>query len=95
MPYNDCKSEGGHKLALTYEIRKPRKVIRGQLTTLIKRSGLTVEEFAELVLARHERTVRRWMVGDSPIPKVVCRWIMRQPEVEREADHVSTLIGRR
>jgi hypothetical protein len=41
------------------------------LAAAIKASGLSARKFAELVLVRDERTVRRWLAGDSPIPKVV------------------------
>jgi len=37
----------------------------------IKASGLSARKFAELVLLRDERTVRRWVAGKSPIPKIV------------------------
>jgi hypothetical protein len=41
------------------------------LAKAIETSGLSARKFAELVLVRDERTVRRWLAGDSPIPKVV------------------------
>ncbi len=41
------------------------------LAAAIERSGLSARKFAELVLVRDERTIRRWLAGDSPIPKVV------------------------
>ena len=37
----------------------------------ILRSGLSARAFARDVLWRDERTVRRWLSGESPVPKVV------------------------
>lgn len=37
----------------------------------IKASGLSARKFAEMVLLRDERTIRRWVAGKSPIPRVV------------------------
>jgi hypothetical protein len=41
------------------------------LRAAIERSGLSARAFAVRVLIRDERTVRRWLAGDSPIPAVV------------------------
>jgi hypothetical protein len=41
------------------------------LAAAIKASGLSARQYAERVLVRDERTIRRWLAGDSPIPKVV------------------------
>lgn len=41
------------------------------LEAAIQRSGLSARKYAELVLIRDERTIRRWLKGDSPIPKAV------------------------
>lgn len=41
------------------------------LSAAIEQSGLSARKYAELVLVRDERTIRRWLKGDSPIPKVV------------------------
>jgi hypothetical protein len=38
---------------------------------MIERSGLSARAFARDVLWRDERTVRRWLAGDSPVPAVV------------------------
>lgn len=45
------------------------------LRAAIRRSGLSNRQFAERVLARDERTVRRWIAGTSPIPDAVVRWL--------------------
>jgi hypothetical protein len=41
------------------------------LRDAIKASGLSARRFAVQVLVRDERTVRRWLAGDSPIPRAV------------------------
>lgn len=42
------------------------------LLSLITESGLSLRRFAETVMVRDERTVRRWMAG-APIPRVAVR----------------------
>ena len=44
----------------------------------IKASGLSARKYAELVLLRDERTVRRWVSGESPIPKIVREMLLAQ-----------------
>lgn len=41
------------------------------LIKAIEASGLSARRFAVEVLMRDERTIRRWLAGDSPIPEVV------------------------
>jgi hypothetical protein len=45
---------------------------RDEWTALLNRrideSGLSARRFAREVLRRDERTIRRWIAGDSPIP---------------------------
>lgn len=41
----------------------------------IDASGMSARRFAVDVLIRDERTVRRWLAGDSPIPAVVVEWL--------------------
>ena len=41
----------------------------------IEDSGLSVRRFALEILLREDRTVRRWLAGDSPIPRVVLEWL--------------------
>jgi hypothetical protein len=38
-------------------------------------SGLSARAFATQVLIRDERTVRRWLKGDSPIPAPVVAFL--------------------
>ena len=45
------------------------------LRSAIARSGLSARQFARRVLVRDERTVRRWLAADSPIPDVVLRFL--------------------
>lgn len=45
------------------------------LRNAIARSGLSARQFAKQVLLRDERTVRRWIAGDSPIPTVVVEFL--------------------
>jgi hypothetical protein len=48
------------------------------LAAAIKASGLSARQYAERVLVRDERTIRRWLAGDSPIPKVVREMLQAQ-----------------
>jgi hypothetical protein len=41
------------------------------LRSVIDRSGLSARRWAKEVAMRDERTVRRWLAGTSPIPRVV------------------------
>lgn len=47
------------------------------LRSAIERSGLSARQYAETVLLRDERTVRRWLAGDSPIPEPVVRFLAK------------------
>ena len=42
-----------------------------RLARAIELSGLSARKFAKVVLVRDERTVRRWLAGDSPVPSSV------------------------
>jgi len=48
------------------------------LRRAIRASGLSARQFARTVLARDERTVRRWLAGDSPIPRAVLDFLARE-----------------
>lgn len=37
----------------------------------IDESGLSIRAFAREVLLRDDRTLRRWLAGDNPIPQIV------------------------
>jgi hypothetical protein len=45
------------------------------LRTAIEASGLSASRFAREVLLREDRTVRRWLSGESPIPNIVAAWL--------------------
>lgn len=49
------------------------------LAEAIAASGMSARQYADQVLLRDERTVRRWLAGDSPIPDPVIRFLMRRP----------------
>ena len=42
-----------------------------RLKQAIELSGLSDRQFAKQVLIRDERTIRRWIAGDRPIPQAV------------------------
>jgi hypothetical protein len=48
------------------------------IQSAIATSGLSARKYAEMVLLRDERTVRRWVAGKSPIPKVVREMLLAQ-----------------
>lgn len=48
---------------------------RDLLASRIAASGLPARRFATEVLLRDERTVKRWLAGDSPIPKPVMAFL--------------------
>jgi hypothetical protein len=50
---------------------------RDLLERALELSGCSLRAFAEDVLARDERTVRRWRSGDAPIPALALRWLRR------------------
>lgn len=49
------------------------------LRAAIAASGLSNRKYAETVLVRDERTIRRWLSGKSPIPKQVLEFIRNPP----------------
>jgi hypothetical protein len=44
----------------------------------IEASGLSARKFATEILLRDERTIRRWLAGDSPIPEAVMRFLEKK-----------------
>lgn len=52
------------------------------LAQAIAASGLSQRRFAVEVLMRDERTVRRWLAGDRPIPAAVRRFLKRDQPSE-------------
>jgi len=51
---------------------------RGLLHLVIHESGLSARRFAVEILTRDERTIRRWLAGDSPIPAAVVARLRRR-----------------
>lgn len=49
----------------------PQKLLK----RAIARSGLSARQFAVQVMARNERTVRRWLAGESPMSPTVVQWL--------------------
>lgn len=52
-----------------------------RLRAAIKASGLSARQYAKTVLLREERTCRRWLSGESPIPKAVLVFLAKSPPV--------------
>lgn len=48
---------------------------RTQLVAAIKASGLSARQYFKTVLMRNERSGRRWVAGDSPIPREVIKFL--------------------
>ena len=46
------------------------------LRDALNASGLSTEDYAKHILLREGRTVRRWLKAESPIPHVVCQWLL-------------------
>lgn len=49
------------------------------LRRTIKASGLSNRRFAEEILSRDERTIRRWLSGETAIPQIVVKFLSRTP----------------
>lgn len=47
------------------------------IRSAIAASGLSARQFAERVMARDERTIRRWSSGDIAIPPQARDWLTR------------------
>ncbi len=43
----------------------------------VEASGLSSRRFAERIMSRDERTVRRWQSGDTEIPPIARAWLER------------------
>lgn len=47
----------------------------------IQRSGLSARQYAMKIMLRDERTIRRWLARDAPIPKAVVDFLVeRRPK---------------
>ncbi len=47
------------------------------IAAAIEASGLSARRFAERVVSRDERTVRRWVAGDIDMPPIARAWLKR------------------
>lgn len=47
------------------------------LREAVRASGLSAEQYAQQILIRNPRTLRRWLAGTSPIPQAVIRYLER------------------
>ena len=65
---------------MTTEQLRTRAEAAALLRRRIDESGLSRRRFAVDLLIRQERTVRRWVSGESPIPHVVQDWLQGGPE---------------
>lgn len=63
------------------EIPRTRKAQVALLRQRIEQSGLTTRKFATTVLIRDDRTIRRWLSEESPIPKQVMEFLVDPWEV--------------
>ena len=62
------------------------------LSCAIEDSGLSIAEFARVVVGRDERTVRRWLAREVGIPDSVHQWLDRLADVDvRDGDVHLTL----
>lgn len=49
-----------------------------RLRKAIQRTGLSNRQYAEAILTRDERTLRRWLAGQTPIPKQVLKFLAKE-----------------
>lgn len=56
--------------------REERDELHAQLLEVrIVESGLSARRFALEVLLRDDRTIRRWIARDAPVPLIVAEWL--------------------
>lgn len=63
-----------------------------RVSAIVESSGLSIAECARTVFGRDERTVRRWLAGET-IPDAVAQWIARV-KVESDDDTVTIHVQR-
>lgn len=56
------------------------------LRAAIEASGLSARRFAVEVMGRDERTVRRWLSGETEIPDSAAQWLLRIERVFTDRD---------
>ena len=54
------------------------------LRRAIKESGLSARKYATVILTRDERTVRRWLAGDTAIPRAVVERLTSEAASRKE-----------
>ena len=64
------------------------------LSALIAGSGLSIAEFARVVVGRDERTVRRWLTGEITIPESASAWLSRVVRVDATSGRVTVVLDR-
>ena len=71
-----------------YWIRSRQLADPNLIRASIEASGLSARRFAERVMTRDERTIRRWVSGEQPIPataSVRLVWFLALPKYKRAA----------
>lgn len=61
--------------------KSPVQLLRDAIEAA-KKAGIvgSTRQYATEVLTRDERTVRRWLAGDTPIPRAVVEFLERQAQ---------------
>lgn len=63
------------------------------LQAAIKKSGLSARQYAMQRLTRNERTIRRWLTGQTPIPKVVIPFLKEELLTQAEIQFEDVPVG--
>jgi len=77
-------------VAYRYAVIAPSTV----LSRLVDHSGLSIAEFARVVVGRDERTVRRWLSGEILIPESAASWLARVVRVDATSGRVTVVLDR-
>ena len=64
-----------------------------RLARIIQASGLSARAFARLVLSRDERTIRRWLAGET-MPRSIADWLDRLQQVRTTRTRVYVTVAR-
>lgn len=64
-----------------------------KISALVADSGLSLTEFAERVLGRDPRSLRRYMAGDV-IPPTLAAWVLAVRRIEVTRDRVTVVLDR-
>lgn len=74
--------------------RSPQRGDIAPLSAIIAESGLSIAEFARVVVGRDERTVRRWLTGEITIPESASAWLARVVRVDATSGRVTLVLDR-